>query len=228
MLPGGTIATRAATGRGRDGLPLTTQTPMLAATDLACSRGERRLFESVNFTLDGGDWLHVKGENGAGKTTLLRTLIGLAPPDAGAVRWQGTDTRECTGAFRRAFVYLGHASALKDELTPLENLRLALAVDGVRAEEAQLLDVLRRIGLRGREHLPCRALSAGQKRRVLLARLLLRPTELWVLDEPFNALDASGIELISAMIASHLHGGGIAVMTSHQDLPLPAGRELAL
>jgi heme exporter protein A len=201
---------------------------MLAATDLACSRGERRLFGSVNFALDGGDWLHVKGENGAGKTTLLRTLIGLSPPDAGSIRWRGTDTRECADQFRRAFVYLGHPSALKDELTPLENLRLALAVDGFGAEEAHLLDVLRRIGLQGREDLPCRALSAGQKRRVLLARLLLRPADLWVLDEPFSALDVSGIELISAMIASHLHSGGIAVMTSHQDMPLPAGRELAL
>jgi heme exporter protein A len=201
---------------------------MLVATDLACSRGERRLFGSVNFALDSGHWLHVKGENGAGKTTLLRTLIGLSPPDAGSIRWHGTDTRECAGEFRRAFIYLGHPSALKDELTPLENLRLALAVDGFGAEEARLLDVLRRIGLQGREELPCRALSAGQKRRVLLARLLLRPADLWVLDEPFGALDASGIELLSSMIASHLGRGGIAVMTSHQDMPLPAGRELAL
>jgi heme exporter protein A len=201
---------------------------MLAATDLACSRGERRLFGSVNFALDGGDWLHIKGENGAGKTTLLRTLIGLSPPDAGSIRWRGTDTRECADQFRRAFVYLGHPSALKDELTPLENLRLALAVDGFGAEETHLLDVLRRIGLQGREDLQCRVLSAGQKRRVLMARLLLHPADLWVLDEPFSALDASGIELISAMIASHLYSGGIAVMTSHQDMPLPAGRELAL
>ncbi len=201
---------------------------MLAATDLACSRGERRLFGSVDFTLERGDWLHVKGENGAGKTTLLRTLIGLSPPDAGSIRWLGIDTRECADRFRRAFVYLGHLSALKDELTPLENLRLALAVDGFGAEEAQLLDALRRTGLQGREDLPYRALSAGQKRRVLLARLLLRPADLWVLDEPFSALDVSGIELLSAMIAGHLERGGIAVMTSHQELPLPAGRELAL
>ncbi len=201
---------------------------MLATTDLICSRGERRLFASVSFALDSGDWLHVQGENGAGKTTLLRTLVGLSPPDAGSIRWRGTDTRECADPFRRAFVYLGHASALKDELTPLENLRLALAVDGLGAEEADLLEALRRIGLQGREDLPCRALSAGQKRRVLLARLLLRTADLWVLDEPFSALDASGIELLGTMIASHLERGGIAVMTSHQNLPLPACQELAL
>src|SRR5512133_463268 len=110
-------------------IPPGTRTPMLAATDLACSRGERRLFGAVNFGLDAGDWLHVKGQNGSGKTTLLRTLIGLSPPDSGAIHWRGTDTRSCGEEYRRAFVYLGHQSALKDELTPLENLRLALAVD---------------------------------------------------------------------------------------------------
>ncbi len=201
---------------------------MLAASDLACSRGERRLFGAVNFGLEAGDWLHVKGENGAGKTTLLRTLIGLSPPDTGAVRWRGTDTRECGEAYRRALIYIGHQAALKDELTPLENLRLALALDGVDADEDHLLDVLRRVGLQGREDLPCRALSAGQKRRLLMARLLLRPAELWVLDEPFSALDATGVELLCAIIGSHLAGGGLAVLTSHQDMPLPPGRELAL
>jgi heme exporter protein A len=201
---------------------------MLAATDLACSRGERRLFDAVNFGLDAGDWLHVKGQNGSGKTTLLRTLIGLSPPDSGAVHWRGTDTRSCGDEYRRAFVYLGHQSALKDELTPLENLRLALAVDGFGADEAHLLEVLDRIGLRGREELPCRALSAGQKRRLLMARLLLRPADLWVLDEPFSALDGAGVELLCAMITRHLADGGIAVLTSHQDMPLPPGRELAL
>jgi heme exporter protein A len=189
---------------------------MLAATDLACSRGERRLFDAVNFGLDAGDWLHVKGQNGSGKTTLLRTLIGLSPPDSGAVHWRGTDTRSCGDEYRRAFVYLGHQSALKDELTPLENLRLALAVDGFGADEAHLLEVLDRIGLRGREELPCRALSAGQKRRLLMARLLLRPA------------DGAGVELLCAMITRHLADGGIAVLTSHQDMPLPPGRELAL
>jgi len=201
---------------------------MLAATDLACSRGERRLFDAVNFGLDAGDWLHVKGQNGSGKTTLLRTLVGLSPPDSGAVHWRGTDTRSCGDEYRRAFVYLGHQSALKDELTPLENLRLALAVDGFGADEAHLLEVLERIGLQGREDLPCRALSAGQKRRLLMARLLLRPADLWVLDEPFSALDGAGVELLCSMITRHLAGGGIAVLTSHQEMPLPPGRELAL
>ena len=202
---------------------------MLAASDLACSRGERRLFDAVNFGLDAGDWLHVKGENGSGKTTLLRTLIGLSPPDAGAIRWRGADTRECGEAYRRALVYIGHQAALKDELTPLENLRLALALDGFDADEDHLPDVLRRVGLQGREELPCRALSAGQKRRLLIARLLLRPAELWVLDEPFSALDAPGVELLVRDHREPSRGAAAwPLLHSHQDMPLPTGRELAL
>src|SRR2546423_1036150 len=138
---------------------------MFTATDLACSRGERRLFEGLNFSLERGEWLHVKGENGAGKTTLLRTLIGLSPADDGAVRWRGENTRTATDEYRRAFVYLGHQSGLKEELTPLENLRLALALDGFATSDEHLLGALRRMGLHGREDLPARVLSAGQKRR---------------------------------------------------------------
>ncbi|HJV61499.1 MAG TPA: cytochrome c biogenesis heme-transporting ATPase CcmA [Albitalea sp.] len=201
---------------------------MLTATDIACSRGERRLFGGVNFALDRGEWLHIKGENGAGKTTLLRTLIGLSPADEGEVQWRGADTRRRADEFRRAFIYLGHASGLKDELTPIENLRLALAVDGFETDDQRLLEALHRMGLGGREELPSRVLSAGQKRRVLLARLLLRPADLWVLDEPFTALDAAGITLLCAMIGDHLALGGIVVLTSHQTMPLPRGRELVL
>jgi heme exporter protein A len=201
---------------------------MFTATDLACSRGERRLFDGLSFALDRGEWLHVKGENGAGKTTLLRTLIGLSPPDEGEVRWRGANTRERADDYRRAFVYLGHQASLKEELTPLENLRLALALDGFAADDEHLLDALGQLGLQGREDLPARVLSAGQKRRVLLARLLLRPADLWVLDEPFNALDAAGINQLCTMIESHLDAGGIAVLTSHQAMPLPRGQGIAL
>src|SRR5688572_9128780 len=139
--------------------------PMLSATDLACSRGERPLFSGLNFALQAGDWLHVKGENGAGKTTLLRTLVGLSPADHGEVRWDGTPTRAMADDYRRNFVYLGHQAALKDELSALENLRLALAVDGINIDLASLADALRCLGLQGREALPARHLSAGQKRR---------------------------------------------------------------
>jgi heme exporter protein A len=202
--------------------------PMLTATDLACSRGERPLFGGLSFALNAGDWLHVKGENGAGKTTLLRTLAGLAPADRGQVRWDGADASAQNGDYRRAVLYLGHPAALKDELTPLENLSLALALDGQAAETATLVAALQQMHLQGREDVPVRHLSAGQKRRVLLARLLVRPADLWLLDEPFAALDADGIVLLCRLIGEHLARGGIVVLTSHQAVALPGGQELRL
>jgi len=201
---------------------------MFSAIDLVCSRGGHPLFGDVSFTLQAGDWLHVHGENGAGKTTLLRTLTGLAPADAGEVRWQGIDIHALGEAFRRAVLYLGHQPALKDELSPIENLALALAIDGIHVDEFEVLDALLHVGLAGREDVPVRHLSAGQRRRVLLARLLLRPAALWVLDEPFSALDKGATDLLAALLAEHLDRGGIAVLTSHQPVPLPRGQELAL
>ena len=204
------------------------RTVMFAVTDLACSRGERRLFDGLSFALGRGEWLHVKGENGAGKTTLLRTLVGLSSADHGDVRWRGLDTRRHADDYRRAFVYLGHQAALKDELTPIENLQAALAVDGIAGNDEDLAGALRTMGLRGREDLAARHLSAGQKRRVLLARLLLRPADLWVLDEPFSALDAAASTLLGTLIGDHLDRGGIAVLTSHQPAPVAGGQELTL
>ena len=201
---------------------------MLTATDLACSRGERQLFEGLCFALEAGQWLHVKGENGAGKTTLLRTVVGLSPADRGEVRWRGADIRDRPGDYRRAFLYLGHPVCLKDELSPLENLQLALQLDGFAPGEEVVLQALERLGLQGREDLPSRVLSAGQRRRVLLARLLLRPAQLWILDEPFNALDAAATELLLSMVRGHLDAGVVAVLTSHQAMPLARSREVRL
>jgi heme exporter protein A len=201
---------------------------MLSATELTCSRGERRLFEGLAFALDAGEWLHVKGQNGSGKTTLLRTLVGLSPPDAGRTAWRGVDIRHDPQGYRTAVVYLGHPAALKDDLTPLENLRLALALDGVATSPKALADALARVDLGDHQDLPVRHLSAGQKRRVLLARLLLRPADLWVLDEPFNALDSSASALLGVLLEDHLAGGGVAVLTSHQPVPLAGGQELLL
>lgn len=201
---------------------------MLTVTDLVCSRGERPLFEPLGFAVEPGGWLHVKGENGAGKTTLLRTLAGLARADHGDVRWHGEPVARANADYRRALIYLGHQAALKDELSALENLALMLALDGLSAPGDTLLDALARLHLAGREHLPVRQLSAGQKRRVLLAKLLLRPAALWLLDEPFAALDAEGIVLLSALISEQLARGGVVVLTSHQPVDLPNGRELTL
>ena len=201
---------------------------MLSVSHLACSRGDRRLFGDLSFAVEPGGWLHVTGDNGAGKTTLLRTLVGLSQPDAGEIRWNGVSVSERADEFRASSVYLGHPAAIKDELSPLENLRLALALDGHDVDEDAALDALERIGLAGREDLAARHLSAGQKRRVLLARLLLRPAALWVLDEPFTALDRDAIGLLHALIEAHLDRDGMAVLTSHQAVPLGRGAAVSL
>lgn len=201
---------------------------MLSVSHLACSRGDRRLFGDLSFAVEPGGWLHVTGDNGAGKTTLLRTLVGLSQPDAGEIRWNGVSVSERADEFRASSVYLGHPAAIKDELSPLENLRLALALDGHDVDEDAALDALERIGLAGREDLAARHLSAGQKRRVLLARLLLRPAALWVLDEPFTALDRDAIGVLHALIEAHLDRDGMAVLTSHQAVPLGRGAAVSL
>ncbi len=199
---------------------------MLSVTRLSCARGDRTLFADVSFSLAEREWLHVKGQNGAGKTTLLRALVGLAPPQDGEILWRGD--KAPSEAFRRDLIYLGHHAAVKEELTPLENLRLSASIDGASLSERDALAALIRLGLRGRESLPVRVLSAGQKRRVLLARLLTRPAKLWVLDEAFNALDTAAVALLGELVQAHLDAGGLAVLTSHQPLPVTGGRELVL
>lgn len=201
---------------------------MLSATQLACSRGERLLFKDLSLSLAAGSWLQVSGTNGAGKTTLLRTLVGISAPDHGEVCWGGVPIGECSDEFKRALLYLGHQAAVKDELTPIENLTLGNELDGLPLAEAEALAALQRLGLQGRGKLPTRWLSAGQKRRVLLARLLVRPATLWVLDEPFAALDTHAVSLVGELILAHLERGGMAVLTSHQPVLLPGGAEVSL
>lgn len=199
---------------------------MLEVCGLSCARGERLLFSDVSFSLNSGEWLHIQGENGAGKTSLMRLLVGLAHAEAGEISWKGQ--RAPSPEYRQDLLYMGHHGAVKEDLTPFENLKLGLALDGLPADETQVLHALRRLGLRGREDLPVRVLSAGQKRRVLLARLLTRPARLWVLDEAFNALDVAAVTLLGGLIGEHIEQGGMAVLTSHQPLPVPGGRTLTL
>lgn len=199
---------------------------MFSVTDLSCSRGERRLFAGLGFELAAGEWLHVQGENGAGKTSLLRLLAGLSHPDEGDIRWRGEPIRYCAERYRRELLYLGHHGTVKEELTLLENLLLAARLDGTALEESTALKALDRFGLRGREDLPVRFLSAGQKRRVLLARLAVRQATLWLLDEPFTALDVKAVDMLSGLIEEHVSHGGMAILTSHQSMPLPNGKVL--
>jgi heme exporter protein A len=201
---------------------------MLQAMALTCVRGERSLFAGLGFALREGEGLHVRGANGAGKTSLLRLLAGLSRPEAGEVRWRDSPIGATAAAYRGEMLFFGHQAAVKEDLTAAENLTLAAALDGARLGAADAAAALARLGLHGCEELPVRCLSAGQRRRVLLARLLVRRARLWILDEPFTALDAAAIALLASLLGEHLATGGLAVVTSHQPLPLAGVRALDL
>jgi heme exporter protein A len=197
---------------------------MLEADNLECLRGERRLFHGVGFRLESGELLFLQGRNGVGKTSLLRMLCGLLPPREGEIRWQGQNIRRLAEAFRAELCYLGHQNAIKEELTPLENLLAAARLADEALSENEALSALAQVGLSGREDLTCRYLSQGQKRRVALARLASERRPLWILDEPFVALDTGAVDWLANLIGRHLERGGLVVMTSHQPVNIPAGR----
>lgn len=200
----------------------------LDVQNLTCARGERTLFKDLSFHVNAGELLYVRGENGVGKTSLLRLLVGLAKPVAGEVKWKGVPAEKCAEEFRKDTLYLGHHGALKGELSALENLRFSAAMDGIHLQESEALSALELFGLKGRERFPVEWLSAGQKRRVLLARLALRKAKLWILDEPLNALDVKATRFLLDMIRDHLEQQGAVIMTSHQVFDLPNIKELVL
>jgi len=200
----------------------------LRANALTCVRGERTLFTGLDLEVSTGEWLHVRGENGIGKTSLLRLLSGLTKPAAGEIFWNDQSISADLSEYHRNLLFLGHRDALKEDLTALENLSIATALDSLSVSEEEILLALYRFGLRGREDLPVNCLSAGQKRRVLLARLLLRQAKLWILDEPFNALDVHAVQMLSELILEHIASGGMVIMTSHQEIPMPIARVVQL
>jgi len=190
--------------------------PSLEAIDLHCARGERSLFSALSFTLRGGELLRIGGPNGSGKTSLLRIACALLEPTRGEVRWAGENIRRLQEEFWRQIVYIGHAGAIKDDLTSAENLRVACTLAGIRVQPARIGEALRELGLGGCENLPARVLSQGQRRRVALARLALSEAmPLWILDEPFAALDAAAVERVQNLIAEHLARGAAVVLTTH-------------
>ncbi len=197
---------------------------ILDVTRLECRRGDRRLFSGLDFSLDAGTLLHVRGRNGSGKTTLLRTLCGLFTPEHGEIRWQGESIRHLGEDYRRNLLYFGHLNGIKGDLTGIENLAVAATLDGDQVDRSAIWDALQRIGLKGFEDLPTRMLSQGQKKRVALARLILSTAKLWVLDEPFTALDTDAVTLLQGLIAAHVADGGLAVLTTHQEVPLTSGQ----
>ncbi len=190
------------------------------ATGLHCMREERTLFDELSFSLGPGELLQVEGCNGSGKTTLLRVLCGLKRPDGGAVLWCGEAIDAVFPDFAAQLAYVAHTPGLKESLTPLENLSMAAALGGPRNGMAPE-DALERLGLpEGHEELPCYKLSAGQRRRVALGRLLLSSARLWILDEPFTALDVSGRALVNKLLLEHAARGGMAIFTTHHTMDL--------
>ncbi len=197
---------------------------MLEVLNLECQRGDCRLFSGLGFTLERGELLYLHGHNGSGKTTLLRTICGLIQPTEGEVRWDGEGIRSLREEFSRDLLYIGHLNGIKDDLTGLENLQISSRLDGVPITSEQAWDALEQMGLKGREDLPVRVLSQGQKRRVALARLLVNRCRLWVLDEPFTALDKAALELLQTVIQGHVDSGGMVILTTHQEVSLTSGQ----
>ena len=198
---------------------------MLDVHDLSCSRGDRTLFQALSFTVSPGHLLSVTGENGSGKTSLLRMLCGLLPAEEGRILWDGEDVHACKERYLASLVYIGHLNSLKDDLTPVENVTISARLAGEEISEQKTCEALELVGLARTIHrLPTRVLSQGQKRRVSLARLWLSQRSLWILDEPFAALDASATGLLMQKLRSHLTNGGIVIAATHQEIDVGADR----
>ncbi|WP_313054838.1 cytochrome c biogenesis heme-transporting ATPase CcmA [Pseudomonas lopnurensis] len=204
-------------------------TPFLEAVALACERDWRLLFDKLDLRLESGEMLQISGPNGSGKTSLLRLLSGLMQPTAGRVLLKGQPLEAQRSELARNLLWIGHAAGIKGLLTAEENLTWLCALHQPASREA-IWQALAAVGLRGFEDVPCHTLSAGQQRRVGLARLYLSPPPLWILDEPFTALDKHGVAQLEHHLAAHCEQGGLVLLTTHHSLTeKPAGyRELDL
>lgn len=223
-VPHGVSAHASATGRAP-----------LVVEGLACQRGDRLLFAGLDLSVAAGEVVWLRGANGRGKTSLLRLLTGLSTPAGGGVRWQGQPVRSAGADFRHRLVYIGHANGLKEDLTVLESLRFLARIHGRPATSLALTAALAELGMASRRDAPVRTLSQGQRRRVALARLALDletddTPSLWVLDEPYDALDTDGIATLDGLLSAQAARGGSVVLTSHLLLGLdrPAPRVLQL
>lgn len=195
----------------------------LQLVGLQCVRARRTLFSDLSLDIPAGHVVRVQGANGAGKTSLLRIICGLLAPHKGQVLWHGRSVARLHEEFGRQLVFFGHAAGLKAELSALENLVVSAALSGVQTDTPAALQALEAAGLAGHERAPVRTLSQGQRRRAALARLVLAPVPLWVLDEPFNALDQAATRWLVGLIGAQTHRGGIVVLTSHQSVALDDG-----
>lgn len=193
---------------------------MLEAIDLECVRGDRMLFSGLSFSLQRGEIMQVNGPNGSGKTTLLRALCGLLTPTHGEIRWREQKIRALGEEYLGELAYLGHLNGIKDDLTALENLLINSRLAGRPVSRDGARQALAHMGLGDFDDLPTKLLSQGQKRRVALARLLTAEAVLWVLDEPYTALDSAAVQVLQGIIRDHVAGGGMAVMTTHQEVAI--------
>lgn len=193
---------------------------MLTVKNLSCERDERVLFERLSFALQPGEVIQIEGQNGSGKTSLLRILCGLSSSFEGEINWQGLDTQANQAEYCQQLLYVGHCAGVKAALTAEENLRWMQMLHPM-LNNGSLHEALRQVGLLGYEDVPCFTLSAGQQRRVSLARLYLSSHPLWILDEPFTALDKRGVAEKEQLIMRHVKAGGLCILTTHHDFDLP-------
>ncbi|MCS0180152.1 cytochrome c biogenesis heme-transporting ATPase CcmA [Vibrio alginolyticus] len=191
---------------------------MLEVSNLTAIRDERVLFENLQFEIKPGELVQIEGRNGTGKTTLLRIVTGLGDREEGVIKWKGEEVEKSRDVFHQDLLFLGHQTGVKRELTALENLRFYQSIQNNRSSDEEIFIALTQVGLAGREDVPIAQLSAGQQRRVALARLWLSKQILWILDEPLTAIDKQGVKVLESLFASHVDNGGIVVLTTHQDM----------
>ncbi len=203
------------------------QAPLLSVENLAFERDDSCLFSGVNFSVDGGDILQIEGANGSGKTTLLRLLTGSLQPSAGEISYLGQSLSQCRYNYLSDMLYIGHQPAVTLNLSAEENLRWMIATSA-QSNTLSIEEALTQVGLAGYSDIPCYALSAGQHRRVALARLLISEARLWYLDEPFTSIDKQGVAFLQSCLQQHRAKGGAVILSTHQDLALTGLRKYKL
>lgn len=206
---------------------MTDATAGLHVNSISCTRGYRDLFSDLDFTLSAGQVLRVEGKNGSGKTSLLRIISGLAQPLEGDVLWNGQKIHHPESDYFQQLLFIGHRAGIKFELSPIENLLMAKALNGSKSENS-IEEALYQVGLYGFEDIPCARLSAGQKRRVALAQLFLTESTVWILDEPYTSLDVAAVSMLEQRFNQHTAEGGILLITSHQPVTLQGEQQFRL